>query len=253
MELNKKTKIKAENYVKVEGTPNKATFTFKGKKIQFNTFYISKYTVTNEEFCMFLNEVGNLKGGDGKPYYNGNTIKQHPETKKWEVVKGLEQIPAVFMSWYGAEAYCKWIGGDLPTEAQWEYSAKGGQKSENFKYSGSNNLKEVSHYIETSKGRLHKGGELKANELGLFDMSGNIWEWTADWYDETGKNTELSEGACDFKGACDGKRKVRKGGSAWCKPYTNEPKYQSKVLTSYYRHNQGIRPVFNIKKQNEDC
>lgn len=232
------------NYAFVKGTPNKANFNFKGKNIQFNSFYISKYVVNNEEFCKFLNEVGNLKGADNSPYYKGSTLEQVDGI--WKPKKGLEKLPAVYMSWYAADHYCKWLGGSLPTEAQWEYAARGGQISQNYTYSGSNDLKEVSWYLDTSKGRLHVPGELKPNELGIYDMSGNIWEWTADWYAETGN--QIPDGACDFKGAKEGRRKVRKGGSAWCKPYTQNPRYQSKVLTNYYRHNQGIRPVFNTKK-----
>lgn len=236
---------KQGDYVFVEGTPNKANFRFKGKNIQFNSFYISKYEVTNEEFCVFLNEVGNLKGADGAVYYRGWDIRQD-NTGKWNVIAGKAKSPAVYMSWYGADAYCKWVGGALPTEAQWEYAARGGQKSNFYKYSGSHNLDAVSHYIKNSGGRLHAGGEKEPNELGIYDMSGNIWEWTADWYDA--KNASLKPDACDYKGADNGSLKVRKGGSAWCKPYTNEPTYQSKVKTDYYRHNMGVRPVINLKK-----
>lgn len=235
---------KQGEFVFVLGTPNKANFNFKGKNIQFNSFYISKYEVTNEEFCVFLNEVGNLKGADGALYYKGNTLEQ--VNGKWQPKKGLEKIPAVYMSWYGADAYCKWLGGSLPTEAQWEYAARGGQKSKNFRYSGSNNVEEVGWLLSNSKGRLHQGGEKPANELGIHDMGGNIWEWTADWYDP--QNKELKLDVCDFAGAKSGSLKVRKGGSSWCKPYTNDPRYQSKVKTDYYRHNMGVRPVFNTKQ-----
>lgn len=240
--LKENKKVNAENYIFVKGTPNKPNFNFKGKNVQFNSFYISKYTVTNEEFCKFLNEVGNKKGDDGSPYYKGNTLKE--VNGVWTPAVN-PKLPVVWVSWYGADAYCKWIGGSLPTEAQWEYAARGGQLSKGYTYSGSNNLDEVSWYLTTAKGVLQVPGLKPANELGIHDMSGNIWEWTADWYDD--KNATLSEGACDFKGASKGSRKVRKGGSVWCKPYTNNPKYQSKVATNYYRHNMGIRPVFNTK------
>lgn len=204
MELKnfKDLNVKHENYVFVKGTPNKANFKFKGKNIQFNSFYMSKFLVTNAEFAEFLNAVGNLKGDDNKPYFAGNQIKQI--SGKWVVNKGMEDFPAVYMSWYGADAYCKWIGGALPSEAQWEYAAKGGQESKGYLYSGSNTLNEVGWNLSNSGGRIHKGGELKANELGLFDMSGNCWEWTADWFDESYKG--VPEGACDFRGASTGKR-----------------------------------------------
>jgi formylglycine-generating enzyme required for sulfatase activity len=70
----------------------------------------------------------------------------------------------------------------LPTEAQWEYAARGGRKSLGFEYSGSNHLKEVGWYDENSYGETKSVGLKFANELGLHDMSGNVREWCADWY-----------------------------------------------------------------------
>lgn len=70
----------------------------------------------------------------------------------------------------------------LPTEAEWEYAAIGGVKSQNFKYSGSNNLDEVAWNVANSGLKTHPVGLKKPNELGLYDMSGNVWEICSDWY-----------------------------------------------------------------------
>lgn len=70
----------------------------------------------------------------------------------------------------------------LPTEAEWEYAARGGNRSRGYKYSGSNNIDDVAWYAGNSEKRTHEVGTKQPNELGLYDMSGNVWEWCSDWF-----------------------------------------------------------------------
>ena len=160
-------------------------------QVTIPTFYMGKYEVTNAEFAAFLNEQGNQEEG-GVQWYNEGASPARIQTsgkgRSFEVEAGYEQYPVDYVSWYGARAYCKWLAEKtgrnyrLPTEAEWEYAARGGTESQGYLYAGSNQLVEVGWYRENSGRNSQKVGQLAANELGLYDMSGNLYEWCADWY-----------------------------------------------------------------------
>jgi formylglycine-generating enzyme required for sulfatase activity len=155
-----------------------------GDTIDLNDFYISKYEITNEQFCHFLNIYGYKYVKDGA--YEGKQMIDFEidyTSRGWRPPGGTEDYPAE-VTWYGANEYCKWAGGRLPIEAEWEYAARGGNKSMGYKYSGSDNYDEVAWFKENSKKRIHNVGKKMPNELGIHDMSGNISEWCTDWYDD---------------------------------------------------------------------
>jgi formylglycine-generating enzyme required for sulfatase activity len=116
-----------------------------------------------------------------------------------------EQLPVETVSWSQAKVYCEAVGGRLPTEAEWEYAARAGSDAPRY-----GDLNAIAWYRDNSNGKTHEVGQKQANQWGLYDMLGNVWEWVGDWYDETyyAKSTLL-----DPTGAPSGKHRVVRGGS----------------------------------------
>jgi sulfatase modifying factor 1 len=127
------------------------------------------------------------------------------------------KMPITGISWDSVQSFVQKINSkqsewqySLPSEAQWEYAARGGNKSQGLIYSGSNNIDEVGWYSGNSNNRIHGSGELKPNELGIYDMTGNQWEWCQDWYGEYPSDTMISVNPA---GPDNGAVKILRGGS----------------------------------------
>lgn len=151
-------------------------------------------------------EQGNDVKTDEKPVrkvkIDGYHIGRYEVTQvQWKAVMGTEpsafkgdNLPVENVSWLEAREFCQKLSEEtgkkyvLPTEAQWEYAARGGNKSQHYKYTGSNDVDVVAWYKDNSGDKTQPVGTKKVNELGIYDMSGNVKEWCSDWYNKYNAN-----------------------------------------------------------------
>ena len=160
------------------------------RTVNVSTFYMDKFAVTNAQFAQFVNEYGSqtVVNGEnaGKAMFVTDSWGIVNNAGTWVATTGYEQFPAVKVTWYGANEFCKYVGGRLPTEAEWEYAAKGGSSQQAYTFSGSSTAATVAWFYDNS-GHLNKAVATKtANSIGLFDMSGNVYQWCSDRFGRYG-------------------------------------------------------------------
>lgn len=130
----------------------------------------------------------------------------------------------------------------LPTEAEWEYAARGGNMSQGYKYSGSNTVDNVAWYYNNASSKTHPVATKAPNELGIYDMSGNIWEWVADWYGS------YSTAQTDPSGPSTGTKRVVRGGSFGYCPLSNlRVSARYSLVPSYVDYIYGLRLAMSFQ------
>jgi formylglycine-generating enzyme required for sulfatase activity len=166
---------------------------FPAHKVFLDAFYIDIYEVTNQEYSAFL---------DAKP---------GPKPWHWpagKIPKGEEKFPVYNVNWNEASAYCGWAGKRLPTEAEWEKAARGGLDRQKFSWGDTLGEKSKAPVNFNSVGPVAVG-KFPPNGYGLYDMSGNVWEWANDWY---GRNYYSVSPLQNPSGPASGMYKVFRGG-----------------------------------------
>jgi formylglycine-generating enzyme len=165
--------------------------------VTLNDFWISKNEISVSEYRKFCNEAA----------------RTMPSTPSWG---WKDDHPIVNVSWEDAKDYCNWLTKKtgktfrLPYEAEWEYAAKGGNQSKGYKFSGSNKIDLIAWYNLNAGSKTHPAGKKDSNELGIFYMSGNVWEWCEDWY----SNNYYSESTKNNpQGPYNAQNRVLRGGS----------------------------------------
>jgi len=189
-------------------------------KVTVGGFYIGKYQVTQKEWLAIM--VTDTPCGN------------HPD----------KELPMHVITWNQAQEYIMRLNATtdknyrLPTEAEWEYAARGGNKSQGYKYSGSNNFDEVAWCVDNDFHFPYPVGTKKSNELEIYDMSGNVWEFCSDWYGSYTVNSQTNP-----QGPPTGTMRIIRGGSWATQAVYTRVSTRSSVTPGENIGNAGFRLV----------
>ena len=224
-------------------------------QVSVHDFFIGKHEVTVAEFRKFIAATHYRTSAEvqGWSYvWNGTTIvNQNAVTWEFDAFgfkrnASQENHPVIYVSYNDAVQYCKWLSSTtkrkyrLPTEAEWEYAAKGGNKLGKCNFSGSNDVDAVAWCKNNSGGQTHPVAQKQANEMGIYDMSGNVAEWCADWFDEKYYKLNVTDNP---QGPATGSTRVLRGGSWFLEPGFNRTSSRSGYDPNFSSDYNGFRIV----------
>jgi len=257
------------------------------REVEIDTFYFDKFPVTNKDFDNFCSKTGYKteaeKFGWSFVFFqlvSNQTTKNVNESVSgapwwWKVddafwrkpyggdsnLKDLENHPVVHVSWNDANAYAKWIGKDLPTEAEWEMAARGGLIQKNFSWG--NDSDEIFNKCNIWDGTFPEKNSLQdgwlgtspvdyydPNSLDIYDTAGNVWEWCKDWFSASFHHNDRKETRINPSGPKYGSSKTMKGGSylcndSYCNRYRASARTQNTPDSS--TGNLGFRLIYRNK------
>lgn len=199
-------------------------------KVYLDSFYIDKFEITNELFAEFLNSIKVSEDKSGQRWNwivlrtdieteERNTwwpteILYDKKTQTYYAFPGFEKYPVISVSWYAADAYCRWAGKRLPTEAEWEKAGRGDLPEKRFPWGNEiptgGVIFEKRWLHNTVPAPTEKVGNYHPNGYGIYDMAGNVWEWCSDWYSP---NYYKKSPYRNPRGHDEGTEKVLRGGS----------------------------------------
>jgi len=200
-------------------------------KVYVDSFYMDKYEVTNAQYLEFCEAAGHRLADfwamDG--FRCGPNYPNHP---------------VVTVSWRDAVAYAAWCGKRLPTEAEWEYAARGGLMGMSYP-NGETLHPSHGNYNQSGKGGPVAIGSYPANGFGLHDMQGNVVEWVWDYYDADYYSSSLS---ANPQGPASGKFRVIRGGGWHSGPYCNRVYFRNALPANWVDFNVGFRCAKDFEK-----
>ena len=209
-------------------------------QVALSSYWIDKYEVTSSSFANFLNENKN-EAHRFIEITPSVTVKF--ENNVYQPRKGLENYPVNRVSWFGADAYCKWKGKRLPTEAEWEKAARGTDQRifpwgnefpDNSRVTFRRKFSEKGFQVMEPVDGMKDG----ISPFGVHQMAGNVWEWVSDWFDSS---VYQDESRIDPKGPESGISKVLRGGNWYYKAYYMRTTYRFNERPEIFKVWQGFR------------
>ena len=199
-------------------------------QVTLSTYYICETEVTQDLWQAVM----------------GSTVAQQRDktNKEWPLRGVGGNYPMYYISWEECQTFIRRLNAltgknfRLPTEAEWEFAARGGNKTQGYKYSGSNSLGNVAWYTDNSGNETHPGKQKSPNELGLYDMSGNVGEWCQDWFGSYSSSSQTNP-----TGASSGSYRVSRGGCWFFNAWSCRVSDRSYITPGYRSYYHGLRLV----------